>query len=83
MRRSTTRIRMMMLVSILIISIEGKAKFTNPILAGFYPDPRTCKVDQDYYSVNSSFSYFQGIPVFHSKDLVHWELIAHTMDRAE
>jgi xylan 1,4-beta-xylosidase len=83
MRRSTTWIRLMMLVSILIISIEGKPKFTNPNLAGFYPDPSICEVDRDYYSVNSSFSYFPGIPVFHSKDLVHWELIDHAMDRAE
>ncbi len=57
--------------------------FTNPILAGFYPDPSICKVGEDYYLVNSTFSYYPGIPVFHSKDLVHWKLIGHVLDRPE
>ena len=58
-------------------------RFTNPILAGFYPDPSICKVAGDYYLVNSTFSYFPGIPVFHSKDLVNWKLIGHAMERPE
>jgi xylan 1,4-beta-xylosidase len=57
--------------------------FTNPILAGFYPDPSVCRVGKDYYLVNSTFSYFPGITVFHSRDLVHWELIGHVLDRPE
>jgi xylan 1,4-beta-xylosidase len=57
--------------------------FCNPILAGFYPDPSICAVGDDYYLVNSTFSYFPGIPVFHSRDLVHWELIGHVLDRPE
>jgi alpha-N-arabinofuranosidase len=73
----------MMLVYVSFMSAEDRPKFKNPILAGFYPDPSLCKVDGDYYLVNSSFSYFPGIPVFHSKDLVHWELIGHALDRAE
>ena len=64
-------------------SAQDKEEFTNPILAGFYPDPSICRVGTDYYLVNSSFSYFPGIPVFHSKDLVHWKLIGHAMDRLE
>ncbi|HEY1113914.1 MAG TPA: family 43 glycosylhydrolase, partial [Chitinophagaceae bacterium] len=39
--------------------------YTNPILAGFYPDPSICRVGEDYYLVNSTFAYFPGIPVFH------------------
>jgi xylan 1,4-beta-xylosidase len=58
-------------------------RFTNPILAGFYPDPSICSVDQDYYLVNSTFAYYPGIPVFHSKDLVNWKLIGHVLDRPE
>ncbi len=58
-------------------------KFTNPILAGFYPDPSICSVDQDFYLVNSTFAYYPGIPVFHSRDLVNWKLIGHVMDRPE
>ena len=55
----------------------------NPILPGFYPDPSICRVGDDYYVVNSSFAYFPGIPIFQSKDLSHWTLLGHVMDRAE
>ncbi len=58
-------------------------RFTNPVLAGFYPDPSLCKVGGDYYLVNSTFSYFPGITVFHSTDLVHWNLIGYVLDRPE
>ena len=57
-------------------------KITNPILSGFYPDPSICQAGDDYYLVNSTFCYFPGIPVFHSKDLVNWTLIGHVMTRA-
>jgi xylan 1,4-beta-xylosidase len=62
---------------------QKEGMFTNPILAGFYPDPSICKVEDNYYLVNSTFSYFPGIPVFHSKDLVNWKLIGHVLDRPE
>lgn len=55
--------------------------FKNPILEGFYPDPSICRVGEDYYLVNSSFSFFPGLPIFHSKDLVNWEQIGHALDR--
>jgi xylan 1,4-beta-xylosidase len=57
--------------------------FSNPILAGFYPDPSICKAGDDYYLVTSTFAYFPGIPVFQSRDLVNWDLIGHVMDRVE
>lgn len=53
----------------------------NPILSGFFPDPSICAVGEDYYLVHSSFSYFPGLPVMHSRDLAHWELIGNAMDR--
>ena len=53
----------------------------NPIMPGFYPDPSICAVGEDYYLVNSTFAYFPGLPVLHSKDLVHWEQIGNVMDR--
>jgi beta-xylosidase len=56
--------------------------FRNPILTGFYPDPSICRVGDDYYLVNSTFEYFPGLPVFHSRDLVHWHQIGHALDRA-
>lgn len=57
--------------------------FRNPILAGFYPDPSICRAGDDYYLVNSTFAYFPGIPVFHSKDMVNWRQIGNVMDRNE
>ena len=58
------------------------AKIKNPILPGFYPDPSICRVGGDYYLVNSSFSYFPGVPIFHSNDLVHWKQIGHVLNRS-
>jgi len=56
-------------------------KVSNPIIRGFYPDPSICRVGADYYLVNSSFAYFPGIPVFHSRDLEHWNQIGNALDR--
>ena len=56
--------------------------FKNPIIPGFYPDPSVCRVGEDYYLVTSTFEFFPGVPVFHSKDLVHWEQIGHCLTRA-
>ncbi|MCS7464337.1 glycoside hydrolase family 43 protein [Paenibacillus doosanensis] len=55
--------------------------FRNPVLPGFYPDPSICRVGEDYYMVTSSFEYFPGVPIFHSKDLVHWRQLGHVLDR--
>jgi xylan 1,4-beta-xylosidase len=55
--------------------------YTNPILAGFYPDPSIVRAGDDYYLVNSSFVYFPGVPIFHSRDLVNWTQIGHILDR--
>lgn len=56
-------------------------KIKNPIIPGFYPDPSICRVGDDYYLVNSSFELYPGIPVFHSRDLAHWEQIGYAMTR--
>ncbi|WP_198931781.1 glycoside hydrolase family 43 protein [Labilibacter marinus] len=53
----------------------------NPVLPGFYPDPSICRVGDDFYMVNSTFSYFPGIPVFHSRDLTNWKQIGHVLNR--
>ena len=53
----------------------------NPILPGFYPDPSIIRVEDDFYIVCSSFSYFPGVPIFHSRDLSHWEQIGYVLDR--
>jgi alpha-N-arabinofuranosidase len=57
--------------------------FENPVLRGFYPDPSVVRVGEDYYMVNSSFEWFPGVPIHHSKDLVNWKQIGHVLDRPE
>jgi len=58
-------------------------EFRNPVLAGFYPDPSVVRVGEDYYLVNSTFTWFPGIPVFHSRDLVNWRQIGNAIDRPD
>ena len=55
--------------------------FKNPVLPGFHADPSVCKAGDDFYLVNSTFQYFPGVPVFHSKDLIHWEQIGNCLTR--
>lgn len=57
--------------------------YQNPAISGFHPDPSVCRVGEDYYLVTSSFEYFPGVPLFHSKDLVHWQPIGHCLTRSE
>lgn len=57
--------------------------FKNPILSGFHPDPSICRVGDDYYLVTSSFEWFPGVPIYHSRDLVNWEQIGNVLERPE
>jgi xylan 1,4-beta-xylosidase len=56
--------------------------FDNPVIPGFHPDPSIVRVGQDYYLATSTFEYFPGVPIFHSRDLVHWRQIGHALTRA-
>jgi alpha-N-arabinofuranosidase len=56
-------------------------KFRNPILRGFNPDPSICRVGNVFYLVTSSFEYFPGVPLYESRDLVHWRLLAYVLSR--
>jgi alpha-N-arabinofuranosidase len=56
-------------------------EFYTSILQGCYPDPSITRKGNDYYLVNSSFAFFPGVPIFHSKDLVNWKQIGHVLDR--
>ncbi len=58
-------------------------KLKNPLLPGMYPDPSVCRKGDDYYMITSSFEFFPGIPIFHSKDFVHWHQISHVLTRPE
>lgn len=53
----------------------------NPILPGFHPDPSVVAVGDDCYIVNSTFQYFPGVPIYHSRDLAHWEQVGNVLDR--
>lgn len=63
------------------ITAQNSATYSNPIIPGFNPDPSICRVGDDFYLVTSSFEYFPGVPVYHSKDLVNWEMIGHVLSR--
>ncbi|MEL7118284.1 MAG: glycoside hydrolase family 43 protein [Bacteroidota bacterium] len=78
-------IKLILFLGLFAFSVRGQtpSNYSNPILAGFHPDPSVCRVGDDYYLVNSSFEWFPGLPVYHSKDLVNWELIGYGITRAD
>lgn len=57
--------------------------YYNPILPGWYSDPSICTNGKDYFLVTSTFSYFPGVPLFHSTDLLNWKQIGHVLNRSE
>jgi len=57
------------------------SQIQNPILPGFFPDPSICRVGEDYYIANSTFEWFPGVSLHHSRDLVNWRLIGHALTR--
>ena len=54
-------------------------QYQNPVIPGFHPDPSICRVGDDFYLVTSTFEFFPGVPIFHSKNLVNWELINYCL----
>lgn len=54
---------------------------SNPIISGFNPDPTICRVGDDYFLATSTFEYFPGVPIYHSRDLVNWTHIGHALNR--
>jgi len=56
---------------------------TNPILKGFNPDPSICRVGEDYYIATSTFEWFPGVQIHHSKDLKNWKVVAQPLNRVE
>ena len=53
----------------------------NPILPGFNPDPSICRVGEDYYIAVSTFEWFPGVGIYHSKDLNNWRLVSRPLNR--
>lgn len=60
---------------------DASHQYLNPIRTGFYPDPSVCRVGDTFYLVNSSFSFFPGVPLSVSKDLINWSPMGHVLDR--
>ncbi|MFV0529607.1 MAG: glycoside hydrolase family 43 protein [Lachnospiraceae bacterium] len=58
-------------------------KFQNPILPGFHPDPSICRANDDFYIVNSTFEFFPGVPISHSKNLAQWTYLGHCLTSPE
>lgn len=59
-----------------------EGQYRGPVLPGFHPDPSIVRVGEDFYAVTSTFSWFPGLPIFHSRDLVNWRQIGNAIDRA-
>lgn len=62
--------------------METLSSIQNPILRGFNPDPSIIRVAEDYYIATSTFEWFPGVQIHHSRDLVHWRLLTRPLTRA-
>jgi alpha-N-arabinofuranosidase len=81
-----TQIIISCIIAVLVMSIKSSAQsdsfgFTNPVIPGFNPDPSVCRVGDDFYLVTSTFEYFPGVPIYHSKDMVNWKQIGYCLTR--
>ena len=75
-------VRTLITIALTLLSSTASAQgFKNPVLPGFHADPSVCRAGNDFYLVNSTFQYFPGVPVFHSKDLVNWEQVGNCLTR--
>ena len=57
------------------IGLNAQFRYQNPVVHADYSDPDVCRVGEDYWMTASSFNCFPGLPILHSRDLVHWELV--------
>jgi len=62
-------------------SLKGAAYYLNPIFAGDYADPSIMRDGDDYYIVHSSFEYYPGLLIWHSKDLINWTPVTHALHK--
>ncbi|MGL5019965.1 MAG: glycoside hydrolase family 43 protein [Luteolibacter sp.] len=61
------------------VSQRDNGMIQNPILPGFHPDPSICRVGDDFYLATSTFEWFPGVAIHHSRDLVNWRLLTHAL----
>ncbi|MCM2678140.1 glycoside hydrolase family 43 protein [Echinimonas agarilytica] len=62
---------------------SAPTNYQNPVIPGFHPDPSITRVGEDYYLANSSFEWFPAVPIYHSKDLVNWQLISYAVSEPD
>lgn len=60
---------------------RGDGSYRNPVLHADYSDPDVVRVGEDYYLTSSSFNAAPGLPILHSRDLVHWRIVSHALPR--
>jgi len=77
------KISFFIVAALLSSVVYSQVSFQNPVIPGFYSDPSICRAGNDYYMVHSSFGYFPGVPIFHSKNLVNWEQTGYVLTRKE
>src|SRR5512133_532327 len=64
-----------------LVSAAPASSYRNPVIPGFHPDPSVVRVGEDFYRVTSSFEFFPGVPIYRSRDLVHWQQVGHVLTR--
>lgn len=72
-----------LLLCFIVSFLQAQNSYKNPVIPGFYSDPSICRAGDDFYLVTSSFNYFPGVPIFHSKDLINWQQIGHVLTTKE
>ncbi len=60
---------------------QNKNEYTNPIIHADFSDPDAIRVRDDYYMVASSFTTVPGLPILHSKDLIHWNIVNYALQK--
>ena len=61
--------------------LSSDGDYFNPVIEGWASDPSICRVGEDYWLVTSTFGYFPGVPLYHSRDLVSWEHVSNILSR--
>ena len=79
--KNTSNVLLLGLMLVLSISVSAQITYQNPVITGLASDPSICQVGDNYYLVTSTFEYFPGLPIYQSKDLIHWKLIAYALAR--
>ena len=78
-----TILTLLALIYCLKIAVYGQSPsfktYTNPVLPGDHPDPTLLKVGNDFYHCGSTFHFTPYMPIYHSTDLVHWEVITRVL----